>query len=91
MVRVFAGILFILTGGLLASSTAAEDTSADQLRQDVETLSSEAHEGRGLGTEGLDRAMDYLPASFPWAIYISGLVIILGAIVWYAGFPHRES
>ena len=39
----------------------------------------------------MDRAMEYQPVSFPWAIFLSGLLIILGAIAWYAGFPHRES
>lgn len=36
----------------------------DLLRKDVETLSTEAFEGRGLGTEGLDKALEYVEGRF---------------------------
>lgn len=50
--------------GFFAAGTRA-DTGAEQtLRKDVETLSSESFEGRGVGMEGLERACEYLEKRF---------------------------
>lgn len=50
--------------GLIVFSAPVWGGDADLLRKDVETLSSEAFEGRGLGTEGLDKALDYVEGRF---------------------------
>jgi hypothetical protein len=47
-----------------ASASPTQAASADALRRDVQTLAAEAFEGRGLGTEGLDRALEYLEGRF---------------------------
>ncbi len=46
----------------LVSSSAAE--SEQRLREDVDFLSTDELEGRGIGTEGLNRAADYLADEF---------------------------
>lgn len=43
-----------------ASSPSAADPSTMQLRQDVDTLASDAMQGREAGTEGYDRAAQYV-------------------------------
>jgi hypothetical protein len=61
-----AGCLMVAMGIILAVFGAAQGDEAglDLLRQDVETLSSEAFEGRGIGTKGLDLALEYLEGRF---------------------------
>jgi hypothetical protein len=60
----FAGLL-MLAGVVLFAGTARADSVGDNpLQLDVETLSSESFEGRGVGTAGLERALDYLEKRF---------------------------
>ena len=61
--RISLGCLFLLTGFAGSSPVLAENEDKGP-RKDVETLSSEAFDGRGLGTEGLGRALDYLESRF---------------------------
>jgi aminopeptidase N len=63
--RTFFTVLALLCGFGLLAADARADTGAEQaLRKDVETLSSEAFEGRGVGTAGLERACEYLENRF---------------------------
>jgi len=55
----FAGLLM---AGLVLFAGAVRADSA--LQQDVQTLSSESFEGRGVGTQGLDRTLEYLEKRF---------------------------
>jgi hypothetical protein len=55
----------ILFAGIASTSyPAMADDAVSRLRTDVTTLSSEAFEGRGIGTEGLDRALVFLEKRF---------------------------
>jgi hypothetical protein len=60
----FSFLLTALVSGatLLAADHVAE--SEQRLREDVAYLSSDELEGRGIGTEGLNKAADYLAAEF---------------------------
>jgi len=60
----FAGLL-MLAGVILASGPVWADVGGDNaLQRDVQTLSSESFEGRGVGTAGLERALDYVEKRF---------------------------
>ncbi|MCK4773554.1 MAG: M20/M25/M40 family metallo-hydrolase, partial [Candidatus Krumholzibacteria bacterium] len=60
----FTGLL-MLAGVILAYGPAQAGTGIDNLLQrDVQTLSSESCEGRGVGTAGLERALDYVEKQF---------------------------
>jgi hypothetical protein len=60
----FAGLL-MLAGVILACDPVRADEGGDnQLQRDVQTLSSESFEGRGIGRPGLERALDYLEKRF---------------------------
>jgi hypothetical protein len=60
----FVGLLMV-AGVILASGSVWADAGGDsQLQRDVQTLSSESFEGRGVGTAGLERALDYLETRF---------------------------
>jgi Tol biopolymer transport system component len=45
---------------ILVALSASADELADRFRSDVEALASDSMEGRGLGTEGLERAADWI-------------------------------
>jgi hypothetical protein len=63
--RIRFAVLLMLAGVLLTSGLVWADESGDnQLQGDVQTLSSESFEGRGVGTAGLERALDYLETRF---------------------------
>src|SRR5688500_9005559 len=55
-------LLLILAGGLAAAENAAESES--RLRESVTYLASDALEGRGVGTEGLDKAAEFIARRF---------------------------
>src|SRR5882724_6963153 len=58
-----AALLFTLAGrGAVAADSAGE--SEARLRQTVTYLASDALEGRGVGTAGLDKAADYIAGQF---------------------------
>ena len=60
----FAGLL-LLAGVFLAYGPAHADTPGDNpLQRDVQTLSSESFEGRGVGRVGLERALNYVEKRF---------------------------
>jgi len=56
-------LIVILLG---AAYVAAEERTAveDRLRDDVKTLAADDFEGRGVGTEGLEKAAEYVRAAF---------------------------
>jgi hypothetical protein len=63
--RIRFSALLMLAGVVLASGSLwADEEGDDQLRRDVQTLSAESFEGRGVGTAGLERALDYLETRF---------------------------
>ena len=55
-------LLLVLAGGLAAAENAAESES--RLRESVTHLASDALEGRGVGTEGLDKAAEFIARRF---------------------------
>lgn len=55
-------LLLLLIG--IAATAGSLRADENLLRKDVETLSSESFEGRGLGTKGLDMALEYLEGRF---------------------------
>src|SRR4051794_15027843 len=55
------GTLGLRSGALAAENAAAAET---RLRESVGYLASDALEGRGVGTEGLNKAADYIAAQF---------------------------
>src|SRR5262245_1511770 len=59
MVAALAAVQF-----LLAADTATESAAEQRLADDVKFLSSDALEGRGVGTKGLDKAADYIAEEF---------------------------
>lgn len=60
-----ATVLVAAIGPFLSGASArAEETALERLRTDVQTLSAPEFEGRGAGTEGLSRALDYLEKGF---------------------------
>jgi hypothetical protein len=59
----FASTILVCIVALVSSAT-AQEVDTDALRSDVQRLASEAFEGRGLGTEGLDRTLEYLEKRF---------------------------
>src|SRR5437763_11484294 len=61
--RALAAFLLLL---LVAPARAAENAaeSESRLRQTVSYLASDALEGRGVGTSGLDQAADYIAGQF---------------------------
>lgn len=64
-VRVRLAGLWLVAGVMLASGPRAAAAGGDgALRRDVRTLSAESFEGRGAGTAGLERALDYLEKRF---------------------------
>lgn len=60
----FAGLLLLSSTVLVAGTGWGETEGESSLRRDVDTLSSEAFEGRGTGTAGLERAVAYLENRF---------------------------
>jgi hypothetical protein len=58
------GAVLLAAAALVAGSTPAAVSGDDPLRRDVETLASDGFEGRGPGTQGLDRALEYLEKRF---------------------------
>ena len=70
------GLRLLVSFALLALTFAAETRAADKLgganaadseqrlKEDVDFLSTDEMEGRGVGTEGLNKAADYLAAEF---------------------------
>lgn len=56
------GGLFAVAG--CATTTQWDQASAERFRADVETLASDAYEGREAGTPGYDLAVEYVAASF---------------------------
>jgi aminopeptidase N len=60
----FAGLM-MLAGVIVVAGLARADGGGNNLLQrDVETLSSESFEGRGVGTDGLERSLEYLEKRF---------------------------
>src|SRR4029078_8087457 len=55
--------LCLATAGLLSAAANAAESEA-RLRQTITYLASDALEGRGVGTAGLDKAADYIAAEF---------------------------
>src|SRR5438477_2477649 len=55
-------LLLLFLAPLQAAENAAE--SEARLRQEVTYLASDALEGRGVGTQGLNKAADYIAAQF---------------------------
>jgi peptidase M28-like protein/PDZ domain-containing protein/PA domain-containing protein len=60
---VFVGVFPLLAAALLCAAENAAESEA-RLRQSVTYLASDALEGRGVGTDGLNMAADYLGAQF---------------------------
>jgi aminopeptidase N len=60
----FTGLLMLAGIIIVGCSVRAGVSESNQLQRDVETLSSESLEGRGAGTAGLERALDYLEKRF---------------------------
>src|SRR5436190_20282121 len=56
-------LLVLLAAGRLHAAENGAEAEA-RLRQDVTYLASDALEGRGVGTEGLNKAADYVAAQF---------------------------
>lgn len=64
-VRMWFVGLSMLAGVILAAEPGWADAGEDSaLKRDVETLSSESLQGRGVGTEGLARALTYVEERF---------------------------
>jgi len=59
-----AGLLMLACVMLAAGPVWAEVGGDSALQRDVETLSAESFEGRGVGTAGLERALDYVEKRF---------------------------
>ncbi len=59
-----AAILFLALTFFPLSLVSAEDASVERLRKDVTFLASDACEGRGVGTKGLDLAAEYIRDQF---------------------------
>jgi Zn-dependent M28 family amino/carboxypeptidase len=64
MVRSLARPIFILLCLLYAGMAVAQTLSADRIKQDVRTLSSDAFQGRGPGEIGEEKTLQYLVAAF---------------------------
>src|SRR5262245_20955393 len=66
--RCRAGILFGLLAACAAASVGAGDATNEErearMKKDITYLASPECEGRGPGTEGLDKAADYIVANF---------------------------
>jgi hypothetical protein len=60
----FLRALTVTVASLVAGPGLVAAGETDQLRRDVETLCSDGFEGRGVGTQGLDRACEYLEKRF---------------------------
>ncbi len=63
-IRVCQGVLSLVAVAAVVSAAWGQESASARLRQDVETLCSEAFEGRGQGTQGLAKAATLVEERF---------------------------
>src|SRR5262249_24100951 len=66
LLAALAGLLLLTPGGTFAANNRhqLDEESEARLRKDIFFLASDACEGRGPGTKGIDLAADYIAAEF---------------------------
>ena len=79
--------------GLATSLTAADEKSAveERLLHDVKTLADDGFEGRGVGTDGLNRAADYVAEVFADAGVKERLSVIIEEVGHQVTARQREA